>query len=374
MHRQLIYLGLATDIDPAIRAVIDYLPPAPRPPSATHPDPKLLPTRSRFGAASENDPEMLGRDDETPPGVGPPPRREVRLIAVRGRPWGRRSSILMPSLKKTSALSKLRGRMDILLSVCCKLGRRVDKPRFWFTSAVHLGNSYRKITEWLTARQRRAWLLLGWVTAERSCPCKHWWLWFGSQPELIVPTSPCKQRVHCLESRTVLHKVICITKASSRLTHFAIFAQLPLPASLSVLDRGCGIPGLDRKDCRATPLVTLVLGRDLGHTCSGMPLSPPPLTPPPRRAGSTVSGRTRYVASGDGRIWVQIGGYVSSVASIVYRYRPSRRMEITSVQCVQTYRSYAPPRAYKAGVDSSDIQAHFWNKTRIRVIIMRASV
>ncbi|KAG8296486.1 hypothetical protein J6590_056045 [Homalodisca vitripennis] len=30
-------------------------------------------------------------------------------------------------------------------------------------------NSYRKITG---SSKRRAWLLLGWVTAERSCPCK----------------------------------------------------------------------------------------------------------------------------------------------------------------------------------------------------------
>ncbi|KAG8272169.1 hypothetical protein J6590_047184 [Homalodisca vitripennis] len=30
-------------------------------------------------------------------------------------------------------------------------------------------NGYRKINR---IKLRRAWLLLGWVTAERSCPCK----------------------------------------------------------------------------------------------------------------------------------------------------------------------------------------------------------
>ncbi|KAG8257207.1 hypothetical protein J6590_054795, partial [Homalodisca vitripennis] len=43
----------------------------------------------------------------------------------------------------------------------------------------------RRIRDSKSIKQRRAWLLLGWVTAERSCPtrwaaCKNFWWKFGS--------------------------------------------------------------------------------------------------------------------------------------------------------------------------------------------------
>ncbi|KAG8254180.1 hypothetical protein J6590_015066 [Homalodisca vitripennis] len=67
-------------------------------------------------------------------------------------------------------------------------GRCVNKTCFYgdMSEKYQLYKAIQRLSQDNRIKQRRAWLLLGWVIAKRSCPCKQ----PASRPLVVVRKSP----------------------------------------------------------------------------------------------------------------------------------------------------------------------------------------